>query len=101
MGCEEHGVQGFPTIKYGDPAGLEDYEGGRGFDELKKFAEENLKPSCSPTNVDLCDDEMKSRITELEAMSPADLEKEINEKSKEIKDAEDEFEKEVESSKRS
>merc|ERR1719408_611368 len=71
--CEEHGVQGFPTIKYGDPSALEDYEGGRGFDELKKFADENLKPSCSPSNLDLCDDAMKKKIADLEAMSSADL----------------------------
>merc|ERR1711924_170527 len=42
--CETHGVQGFPTIKHGDPADLQDYSGGRDFDSLKKFAEENLGP---------------------------------------------------------
>merc|ERR1719479_810420 len=41
--CDSNGVQGFPTIKWGDPASLEKYEGGRGFDALKKFAEENFK----------------------------------------------------------
>merc|ERR1712139_755216 len=57
--CEEHGVQGFPTIKWGDPSALEDYEGGRDYDELEQFATENLKPMCSPKNIDLCDDEKK------------------------------------------
>merc|ERR1711977_690883 len=57
--CEEHGVQGFPTIKWGDPSALETYEGGRDYDALKKFAKDNLKPMCSPANIDLCDDEEK------------------------------------------
>jgi hypothetical protein len=94
--CEEHGVQGFPTIKYGDPSGLEDYEGGRGFDEMKKFAEENLKPSCSPANIDLCDDAMKKKIGEFEAMSADALNTEIEKTEAEIKTAESDFEKAVE-----
>jgi len=57
--CETIGVQGFPTIKWGDPGSLEDYEGGRDYEGLKKFAKENLKPLCSPSNLDLCDDDKK------------------------------------------
>lgn len=41
--CEENGVQGFPTLKWGDPSDLQDYQGGRSFEDLKKFATENLK----------------------------------------------------------
>lgn len=41
------GVQGYPTIKYftdaTDPMG-DKYEGGRDFDALKAFADENLGP---------------------------------------------------------
>lgn len=40
------GVEGFPTIKFGDPANLEDYEGEREFDDLAKFAKDNLGPRC-------------------------------------------------------
>jgi len=58
--CETHGVRGYPTIKWGDPSALEDYQGGRSLSDLQKFAEENLKPICSPSNLDLCDDEKKS-----------------------------------------
>merc|ERR1712072_1677520 len=60
--CDSNGVKGFPTIKYGDPSALEDYKGGRDYDALKKFADENLKPMCSPSNLDLCDDEKKAEI---------------------------------------
>merc|ERR1711865_181221 len=61
------GVQGFPTIKWGDPSALEDYKGGRDYEALKKFAKESLKPMCSPSNIDLCDDDMKKKIEEKKA----------------------------------
>merc|ERR1712032_327009 len=94
--CEEVGIEGFPTIKWGDAANLEDYEGGREYDELMEFAKENLKPVCSPANLDLCDDDKKKEITELRALSTADLEAKVEEKKKIIKDAESNFEAEVE-----
>jgi len=93
--CEEHGVQGFPTIKWGDPSALEDYEGGRDFDELKTFAEENLKPMCSPKNIDLCDDEKKTQIEKYMKMSTSDLDAEIEKKEAESKEAEETFDAEV------
>ena len=58
-------VQGFPTIKYGDPSALEDYQGGRDYDSLKKFAD-GLKPTCSPANIDLCDEEQTAEIKKLQ-----------------------------------
>ena len=67
--CETHGVQGFPSIKYGDPADLKDYQGGRDFDSLKKFAEENLGPQCGPTNLDLCDEKKRKKLEGFMAMS--------------------------------
>jgi len=93
--CEEHGVQGFPTIKWGDPSGLEDYQGGRDYEALKKFAKENLKPVCSPSNIDLCDDEKKTQIADLQALPADELATKVEEKKKQIKDAEETFESEV------
>jgi hypothetical protein len=93
--CEEHGVQGFPTIKWGDPSSLEDYEGGRGYDELETFAEENLKPLCSPANIDLCDDDKKKQIADLMAMSVDALESQVSKAEAEMKEAEETFEAEV------
>jgi len=78
--CETHGIQGFPTLKWGDPADLQEYEGGRDFDSLKEFADENLKPQCSPSNLDLCDDDKKAEIQKYMDMDPAELAKEIEEK---------------------
>merc|ERR1712129_285327 len=71
--CSDVGVRGYPTIKYGDPNDLEHYKGGRDFDSLKKFAEENLGPTCGPANLDLCDDEKKALIEKLSKMSDSDL----------------------------
>ncbi len=93
--CEENGVQGFPTLKWGDPSALEAYEGSRSYDALKKFADENLKPICSPANIDLCDDEKKAEIEKFSKMSSADLDKEIEAKEKLIEDAETTFKDEV------
>merc|ERR1719198_512137 len=78
--CNEVGVRGYPTIKYGDPSDLQDYKGGRSFNDLKKFAEENLGPTCSPGNLDLCDAEKKAQIEEFMKIPKADLEAKVKEK---------------------
>jgi len=93
--CDANGVQGFPTIKYGDPSALEKYEGGRDFDSLKKFADENLKPMCSPANMDLCDDDQKAELNTLMEMDLAELETAITEGEKKITDAEETFKSEL------
>jgi len=94
--CGKHGVQGYPTIKYGDPNNMEDYQGGRSYDDLEKFANENLGPSCGPANLDLCDADQKKKIEEASAMSEADLDAKIKTEEKRIEDAEENFKKEVE-----
>jgi len=94
--CDKNGVRGYPTIKWGDPSDLQDYKGARDYKGLKKFADENLKPICSPANIDLCDAEQKGKIEELQALSADDLAAKIKEKEGEQADAEKLFEKEVE-----
>jgi hypothetical protein len=94
--CDSNGIQGFPTIKYGDPSALEDYQGGRSYDDLKKFADENLKPVCGPANIDLCEDDKKAEIEKLQALSAEELDTEITTKEGEISAAEKTFESEVE-----
>jgi hypothetical protein len=90
--CEEVGVRGYPTIKWGDANALEDYDGGRKYDDLKKFAKDNLKPVCSPANLDLCDDAKKKEIADLQALSADDLGAKIDEKKAMIKESEETFE---------
>ena len=62
--CDEVGVQGFPTIKYGDPDNLEAYQGGRDFDALDEFAKV-LKPPCNVNTLEHCSVEDKVLIDDL------------------------------------
>jgi hypothetical protein len=75
--CSKHGVQGYPSIKYGDPTDLQDYQGGRSFEDLKKFAEENLGPQCGPTHLELCTDEVKAKLETFMKMTADRLEGKI------------------------
>jgi len=94
--CSQHGVQGYPTIKYGDPNNMEDYQGGRSFDDLQSFAKENLGPTCGPANLDLCDAEQKKAVEDAMALSDAELDEKIKDGEKSLSDAEDTFKSEVE-----
>lgn len=93
--CDSSGVKGFPTIKYGDPSNLESYEGARDYAALSKFASE-LKPMCSPSNMDLCDDEQKAEIVKVQAMSVEELDAAIAAADKKVADAEATFSEELE-----
>merc|ERR1739845_242076 len=93
--CDANGVKGFPTIKYGDPSSLEDYSGGRNFEDLSKFAQENLKPMCSPSKIELCDEEKKVEIEKLKTMSDKNLKDLIDAEEKKLDRAEDTFKQEV------
>jgi len=88
--CDEVGVRGYPTIKYGDPADLQDYKGGRDFAAMQKFAE-GLGPMCSPANPDLCDEDKKKQMSEFAALGPAEREKMIKEKEAESAKLEADF----------
>eukprot|EP00536_Pseudo-nitzschia_multiseries_P004848 jgi/Psemu1/189159/e_gw1.85.103.1 len=94
--CDSNGVRGFPTLKYGDPSDLQDYQGARSYEALKKFIDEELKPVCSPSNLDLCDDDKKKEIEALFALDTAALEAKIAEEEKKIEAAEEKFKSGVE-----
>ncbi|CAK9038895.1 Protein disulfide-isomerase-like protein EhSep2 [Durusdinium trenchii] len=88
--CEEVGIRGYPSIKYGDPDDLQDYNGGRSLADLQKFAK-GLGPMCGPANMDLCDDAKKTQITEFLAMDAKKRESMIKEKEAEIEKLESDF----------
>ena len=94
--CDANGVKGFPTLKYGDPSDLQDYQKGRDLDSLRKFIQEDLKPVCSPSNLDLCDDDKKKEIEALFALDDAALEEKIATESKKLDEAETKFKAQVE-----
>jgi len=94
--CEEEGVKGYPTLKYGDPNNLQEYEGEREFEDLLNFAEENLGPTCGPDNMDLCDEEKKEKIEKIMSKGLKTLEAEILELDDILTEAIDNYEKESE-----
>jgi len=94
--CTAHGIKGYPTIKWGDPSSLEDYQGQRDYSSLETFAKENLKPMCSPANIDLCDATKKAEIEKFLGMPAKELDDLIAESEKKIEDAEEAFKKGVE-----
>jgi len=94
--CGKVGVEGYPTIKYGDPNALQDYQGGREFDDLLEFAKSNLGPTCGPKNLDLCSEEQKKEIETISALSDDDLKKQIEEKEGSIAAIEKKFGEDVE-----
>jgi len=70
--CDSNKVQGFPTIKSGDPSDLQDYKGGRDFKSLKAFAE-TLGPVCGPDHKDLCDEKQRKMLDEIMSFSEGKL----------------------------
>merc|ERR1719233_2493218 len=75
--CERLGVESYPGLKYGDPYYLEDYKGGRKFEDLVRFVENNLTPSCGPSDYNLCDNEEKAKVKMILSMGLGKIEQEI------------------------
>jgi len=72
--CSKYDVRGYPTIKYfvdGDMEG-QDYKGGRDFDSLKGFVEENLASKCDAENPVDCSDKEKTYIEKMKKKTEAE-----------------------------
>lgn len=93
--CNDNGVEGFPTLKYGDPSDLQDYEGGREYDELLQFATKELKPMCGVNNLDLCPKSKRAEIEKLLEMDVEELTAAVESEGKKLQDAEMKFQEEV------
>jgi len=66
--CGKHGVKGYPTIKYWLDGEAKDYQGGRSYDDLKKFVTETLdKPKCAVADQSACNEKEKKYITTRQA----------------------------------
>merc|ERR1711971_590191 len=74
--CEQHEVRGYPTIKYFSaetgPKG-KDYSGGRSYDDLKKFVEDNLEVKCLVGDVAGCSDKEKEFLDKWKAKTPEEV----------------------------
>jgi len=76
--CQKFGVQGYPTIKYfvdGNTDG-EDYSGGRDFESLSSFVEENIK-RCDAWNPIDCSEKEKAYIEKMKGKTTEDREKQL------------------------
>ena len=72
--CLKLGIQGFPTLLFGDPSEegifLEPYNGDKKYEDLSKFANATLsRPICSPANPSLCDGPEKEKIVKMRSLS--------------------------------
>lgn len=88
--CDQAGVRGYPTIKYGDPDDLQDYKGGRTFKDLSGFAA-SLGPLCGPAHLDQCDEERKAKIEKYQAMSSEAREELLTEQAGRVQKIEADF----------
>ncbi|CAB9521343.1 Protein disulfide isomerase [Seminavis robusta] len=89
--CASEDVTGFPTLKWGSVFDLQEYGGPRDFENLKKFADKNLKPQCSPTHMQLCDKTTRREIRRLQKLSVTALDKEMDDKLEEVNKLERDF----------
>mmetsp|Transcript_19780 Transcript_19780/g.29365 ORF Transcript_19780/g.29365 Transcript_19780/m.29365 type:complete len:229 (-) Transcript_19780:160-846(-) len=89
--CKKYKVHNFPSIHYGDPLSLEIYEGGRSYEDLSFFAKEILKPMCTPSKLERCDDDTKRLTQELMSTSDEELKNLLLDEKKKLKDIAKDF----------
>ena len=95
--CKKFRIESFPTLKYGDPNDLEEYDGERTFEDLSSFAEENLVPICSSDRLDLCtDEEQKRMIQNYMVLDETKLQQLIKDEEIKLEEAEKTFEAKIE-----
>lgn len=90
--CDSNGIKQFPTLKYGDPTKMKEYNGDKDFSSLKDFVV-SLGPTCGPGNINLCDEEQAKWIKKFQALSPRDLDAAINHLNTKMKRAKETWEK--------
>jgi hypothetical protein len=74
----EHGVSGYPTIKYWKDGESKDYSGGRSLDDLTKFVKDNLEAVCDVKEPKDCDEKENKYIAKIKAKSADDIKKQLD-----------------------
>jgi protein disulfide-isomerase A6 len=77
--CNKFEIKGYPTIKYfldGDADG-QDYQGGRSYEDLKEFVENELEIKCDIKNGEGCTDKEKAYIEKMKAKASDERAKQI------------------------
>ena len=88
--CDKVGVQGFPTVKFGNPDSLEDYKGARELKALQTFAS-SLTPPCNPGTLENCNEAQKVEVERLKALDEDDIAATIEKAEKQAKEIEETF----------
>jgi hypothetical protein len=89
--CNYLGIESFPTLKYGDPNDLWEYDGSRSYQDMHEFALENLVPLCSVENLHLCDTDTKELLQKFMDMDEMQLKSMIKADEAKLKRAEREY----------
>ena len=92
--CQDHGVKGFPTVKYGDPSNLQDYPGGRDLASLQAHAAE-LTPPCTFDNEEHCTAGEIDTLAHIRGLSKDEIQAQIDTLEGEQRNAEEGFKKSV------
>jgi len=92
--CDQKGVKGFPTIKWGDPSDLQDYKGGRAKEDLKTFAS-TLTPPCDVSTLENCSEEHVAVINRLKGVSKFELKGRVSEYEQTLANIETTFKEDV------
>jgi thioredoxin-like negative regulator of GroEL len=74
----EHGVSGYPTIKYWKDGESKDYSGGRSLDDLTKFVKDNLEAVCDVKEPKDCDEKENKYIAKMNTKSADDIKKQLD-----------------------
>lgn len=75
--CSDVGVQGYPTIKYWKDGTEEKYQGGRDYDSLKKFVEDELERGCDVDDDSSCSEKEQKYINKMKAKGKDAVTKQI------------------------
>tara|TARA_Y100000389_G_scaffold99609_1_gene96349 strand:+ start:10506 stop:11117 length:612 start_codon:yes stop_codon:yes gene_type:complete len=92
--CQEHGVKGYPTIKYNDGFGWKAYQSGRDYNALETFVKNTLEDSCFD-DIALCSDSEKTKLEDIKKLSDSEVLERKDVYDKEMKELEETFAKQV------
>jgi thioredoxin-like negative regulator of GroEL len=75
--CQANQVQGYPTIKVYKDGAVEDYSGGRGYDDLVEYVDTNLAAKCDVSKVEEnCSAKAPAYVAKWKAKDAVDIQKE-------------------------
>jgi thioredoxin-like negative regulator of GroEL len=76
--CSKNDVKGYPTIKVYQNGEVSDYKGGRSFEQLMEYVDENLAQKCNVENLaENCSEKAVKYAEKWKAKPAADVSKEF------------------------